>query len=437
MSSRHDNRGLTLRRSIFIVYMMKPDRRTLALALLVLTASLAHAGMRRAALVEPVAPPARVLSPARFTAPPRLAAPPPLAVPQRLPVERIAPARTISATPFGFARSGVVRSAFGRAIFQARPIAQIQRLPYLPVAGTVVAPPPPVVLEREPVEEVPAPAEDTPAPAAEDGLPANPLELASDADLTAVVQSCVDAFPGLAADVVVIDLNGRRRADVSSGDEVYPGSIAKLALLAAAAGQIHRGELPANRLVELPPVAKDRAPALLPAWELVQRAAKPSDHAAANALLDLVGAEAIASSSAALGLEATTLVRGFNRPAGDAPPTRMPAGDAARLMYKIARDDMPAPASAAALRRMLARGEAESGFGVIAAFPSVNVSGFTAEARMKSGEDVSHDVALVTGGAHRYVLVAYTRHESDARPFLSRLALAVHQSLSPQAGYLD
>lgn len=326
----------------------------------------------------------------------------------------VAPHRTVPVPPPGTV--GVVRSAFGETRFDrgtyygtfSADDAERQRVPAT-VATAFEAPPSPRA----------APL----AIANEASLPADPDALVTDTALETLINQHIDAWPGLEASVVVYDLVGFRRATVVTGSEMYPASIVKLALLEAAGEMITRGELPANRIVQLPPRA-------LPVAELARKVGL-GDHAAANVLLDLVTPARIAASARELGLPDTVLARGFNRPPGDAAPNRMPAQDAARLMYRLAREDLP-PGVPKLLRELLPRPATGVRLGAaagLAGAPEMRIVGFSGDASMKGGFEVKNDVALVESSGHRYVIAVYTSYEGDARAWIARLALAVHEAL--------
>lgn len=328
----------------------------------------------------------------------------------------VAPHRNIPVPPPGTV--GVVRSAFGETRLDrgttygtfAADDAERQRVP-----ATVSSPTP----EPAPSPTIP------PVQPGEAALPDQPENLVPDTALETLIRNHIATLKGLDAAVVLYDLHGFRKVEIAPRDEIYPGSLVRLPILATAAELMARGTLPANRLVQLPPKA-------LPVAELARQVGT-GNLSAANALLDLVTPDAIRATCRSLGLAETAVQRGFNRPKRQAPPNTMPPTDAARLLYRLARADLP-PAVPGLLRDLLPRPRAGARLGAAAGLPGspeMTIAGLTGDATMTDLSEVKTDAALIQSSTHRYVLVVYTRHDGDAAPWITALALAIHDALRP------
>lgn len=293
------------------------------------------------------------------------------------------------------------------------------------------AAPAPAPAPPEPVAVAPEPApRREPLP-----LPQNPAELNPDATLEGLLRQEIEDRPDLRASVVIYDLVGKRKAEYHSPGEYYPGSIARLPVLIGAARELARGALDPVRRIELAPTddgLSRKMGELVSVTELLQRMIRRGDLSAANALIDHVGFPSINDAVAATNLADTVLGRRFNDPrvATGQLPNRMPAVDAATLMYKLLRKDMPERGMATRMLDLLSRQTTTAGIPrLLRERPGTQVWGLAASAQLRNGHEVANDVAIVTGSGHAYVLAVYTDAPTDHTAWIGELAVKMHDAL--------
>ncbi|MBI4862704.1 MAG: serine hydrolase [Candidatus Riflebacteria bacterium] len=304
-----------------------------------------------------------------------------------------------------------------------------------PAARTVESAPPPAELSPVPPSGPPvtSPAREPAGAAAE---PSDPAALPVDGDLEALIRSEVEAVPELTAGVVVYDLLGRRKAEYRPDVEIYPSSVIKLAILAEALRQEATGDLDPARPLRVPDAADRRLSRTFgnraALHDLLRRAGAQGDHEATNALIDALGMDRVNAGARDLGLEGTSLSRRFNDPGpARGEPNMMPPADAARLLYKVLRHDVADKAACRTLMDVLSQqSRTEAIPRLIRARSDVTTLNLPGSARMRSDREVANDAAIVTGAGHSYVLVVYTEAPTDQSPWVSRLALKIHNALS-------
>ncbi|MBI4859958.1 MAG: serine hydrolase [Candidatus Riflebacteria bacterium] len=306
-----------------------------------------------------------------------------------------------------------------------------------------LAPPSPPTPGPSPSRSAPAPepepspsprgpaASPTPAPVPE---PEDPDDLPGDAELEARLKEEIYAVADLEAGIVLYDLKGGRKATVNPRIGLYPSSVVKLAIMVGALDAVATGKLSWDVRYPVTRVAPGLAPGddRAPVPELLERMIVQGDHAAANTLFDLVGAEQLTRHAASLGLTDTAVCRKFNAPvATRTPPNRMSPADAAHLLYLIVRKDLPDPLASRKALDLLGRQTKTSGIPrFLAKLPGVHVFNLPGGARMKDGEELSCDAAIVTGPQHAYVLVAYTLARQDQTGWIAQVAHKVHRWLA-------
>lgn len=238
------------------------------------------------------------------------------------------------------------------------------------------------------------------------------------------------------ASLVVQPVGGGRAAQHDPGRPLYPASMIKVPLVAAALAEISAGRLDEARPVEIGAAnmtANDAESPFLPGYrasldELMRLAIARSDNVATNVLYDLLGRDrATAVAREILGLPATRFARKLSGsepliedPGWDgATRNTHPASDAAHLFAAIARDEI---AFAARLRAML---EAQ-------AWNEKLSQGLRDGDRFahKTGDtsEVTHDGGILYGDAgESWVVVAYTalpstpEHNARFGPFMKRI----------------
>lgn len=354
-------------------------------------------------------------------------------------ITTIGPALTVY--PQGY---GVYTDQFGRRSFIPRgssPFTNRYDEPRQPLTPVQPAPPsPPPAPTPEPVVQAPEQPPQPPAPPPE---PDNPVDLTPDATLDDVLRREVEARPGLRASIVVFDLLGRRRGEYHSPGDFYPSTMMRLPILTEASRQIARGQLDVNKRVELAlPESDDLSRKLgeyVSIGELMARMIRRGDHRATNALIDLLGIGSINEGAAAAGMRDTALSRRFNEPAPrGARANRMPAADAAFVMYRLLRKTMPEIGMAGPMLNLLARtGTTEMVPRLLHERPGCRVWDLPASARLQSGREVANDVAIVTAPGHAYVLAVYTDAPVGHEGWIGDLAVRVHDALTGRtlAGY--
>jgi beta-lactamase class A len=221
--------------------------------------------------------------------------------------------------------------------------------------------------------------------------------------------------------VVLIRLHDGRAAAYRAERPLYPASMIKVPLVAAALILQREGALHEARVrIDPANVTLCDGPSPLVAGyeatfeELCTLAITRSDNVATNQLYDLVGRErASALVRSRLGLRYT----GFRRKLSGAHPllrdaaqtgrNTFPACDAARLFGAIARDEFP---GAALLYALLERQEWNTKLSA-GLRPSDRFAHKTGDT-----EEVSHDGGiLTTGSGERYVVVVYSACPASAR----------------------
>lgn len=256
-----------------------------------------------------------------------------------------------------------------------------------------------------------------------------------DADL--LLRAALDA--GLRPASIVV-----ARLDLAAGPvtlepdlPLYPASMIKVPLVAAALSEIGSGQLPPlDSTVEIDAAnmtANDAASELIPGYEATLRelmwlAIARSDNVATNVLFDVVGRErATQVAQEKLGLRATAFYRKLSGsdPLIDDPGwdgihrNAHPAADCAHLMRSIAENAIP---HASLLREMLAAQEWNEKLngGLLSWDRFAHKTGDTSE--------VTHDGGiLVTGEGKRFTIVVYTglpsTPENNARfaPFMRHI----------------
>jgi beta-lactamase class A len=215
---------------------------------------------------------------------------------------------------------------------------------------------------------------------------------------------------------------------------LYPASMIKVPLVAAALAEIASGHLPALestvRVAAANMTANDAASPLQPGYEtslheLMQLAIARSDNVATNVLFDVVGRErATEIARERFGLHDTAFYRKLSGsepliadPGWDGVHRNShPAGDCAHLMRSIAGNAIP---HASVLREMLAAQEWNNKLngGLLSWDRFLHKTGDT--------DEVTHDGGiLITGEGKRYVIVAYTGmastddHNARFAPFM-------------------
>jgi beta-lactamase class A len=219
--------------------------------------------------------------------------------------------------------------------------------------------------------------------------------------------------------------------------ELYPASMIKVPLVAAALADVASGHLDSLEsqviVADANMTANDAASPLVPGYpatllELMELAISRSDNVAANVLFDVVGRErATGVANQRFGLHATAFYRKLS---GSEPlivdpqwdgvhRNTHPAADAAHLFRLIADDAIP---HAARLRAMLAAQEWNNK--LTAGLPP----GDRFAHKTGDTDEVTHDGGiLTTATGARYVVVAYTglpsSEENNARfgPFMRRV----------------
>ena len=209
------------------------------------------------------------------------------------------------------------------------------------------------------------------------------------------------------------------------GRWVYPASMIKVPLAAAAAVAIRAGRLRWDTAVTVDArnaTPNDAPSPIVPGYrttveELTTFMLQRSDNVATNQLYDVLGRERATADVAALGYPATAFRRKLSGslPLIDDPEATgrntFPAADAAQLFAAIAKDRVP---EAAALRRILATSwwDVKLSRGLEPGDAFAHKTGDT--------DEVAHDGGILTlpGGA-RWVVVVYTElpssDEHDAR----------------------
>lgn len=239
-----------------------------------------------------------------------------------------------------------------------------------------------------------------------------------------------------AASIVVLPLDiAADPVALDPGAPLYPASMIKVPLVAAALLEVASGRLAAlDATVEVTPpnmTANDAASPLVPGYraslfELMCLAIARSDNVATNVLFDLVGRErATEVVTARLGLKSTVFARKLSGadpliedPGWDGRTRNAhPAGDAARLMRLVADDAFPL---AGRLREMLGEQEWNDKLsrGLRAGDRFAHKTGDTSE--------VTHDGGILdTAEGKRYIVIVYTgmpsTDETNARfgPFMA------------------
>jgi beta-lactamase class A len=238
------------------------------------------------------------------------------------------------------------------------------------------------------------------------------------------------------ASLVVAPLDGGPAAEVEPERTLYPASLIKVPLVAAALCELADGRLADGEAIEIDPAnmtANDAASPLVPGYraaidELMHLAISRSDNVATNVLFDLVGrTRATKLVRERLGLRSTTFARKLSGsdpliedPEWDgATRNAHPAGDAARLFAAIARDELP---FANRLRDMLAAQawNEKLSAGLLPGDRFPHKTGDTSE--------VTHDGGILFGArGERCVVVAYTalasteEHNARFAPFMRRI----------------
>ena len=293
-----------------------------------------------------------------------------------------------------------------------------------------VAPPAPAPAAPEPVAAAPVRRQ-------RPEIPANPSELEADANLESILRQEVEDRPDLRASIVLYDLVGRRKAEYHSPGEYYPSSIARLPVLVGVSRELARGALdPAHRIELAPPddgSLSRRMGDFVSITELLQRMIRRGDLTATNALIDHIGFASINDAVSAVDLRDTLLGRRFNDPrvAPGQMANRMPTVDAATLLYKVLRRDLPERGMAARMLDLLSRQTTTAGIPrLLRDRPGTQVWGLTASARLRNGHEVANDVAIVTASGHAYVLAVYTDAPTDHSAWIGELALRMHDAMS-------
>lgn len=340
---------------------------------------------------------------------------------------------TLTVFPQGY---GVFTDGLGRRSFIPRGSSLLghrgyaEDAPKPPPPPPVQAPPPP---EPAPVAAAPEPERRrTPEPP-----PQNPGELEPDSTLEGLLRQEVEDRPDLRASVVLYDVVGRRKAEYHSPGEYYPSTIARLPVLIGVSRELARGGLDVMRRIEVAPPAdaglSRRMGDLVSITELLQRMVRRGDLRATNTLIDQVGFASINDAVSAVDLRDTLLGRRFNDPQtfpGQL-PNRMPTVDAATLMYRLLRRDMPERGMAARMLDLLSRQTTTTGIPrLLRDRPGTQVWAMSASARLRTGREVANEVAIITGAGHAYVLAVYTDAPTDHSAWIGELSLKMHDALS-------
>lgn len=265
------------------------------------------------------------------------------------------------------------------------------------------------------------------------GWARTPVPMRLDAD--GLAAAAADA--GLeAASIVVLPLAAGAAAELNPTLPLYPASMIKVPLVAAALFEIAGGRLAGADAVVVDPAnmtANDAASPLVPGYrstldEVMHLAIARSDNVATNLLFDLAGRErATAIVRERFDLRGTVFARklsGSDLLIHDSDwdgSTRNahPAADAARLFAAIARDEVPL---ADRLREMLAEQTWNEKLspGLFPGDRFLHKTGDTS--------DVTHDGGiLIDAQGERWVVVAYTglastdEHNARFAPFMRRI----------------
>ncbi len=260
-----------------------------------------------------------------------------------------------------------------------------------------------------------------------------PVPMRLDAD--ALAAAAADA--GLEApSMVVLPLARGAAAELNPTRPLYPASMIKVPLVAAALFEIAGGRLAGSDAVVVDPAnmtANDAASPLVPGYrssldELMNLAISRSDNVATNMLFDVTGRDrATAIVRERFGLRGTVFARKLSGsdpliadPAWDGSTRNAhPAADAARLFAAIARDEIPL---AGRLREILAEQKWNEKLnpGLLPGDCFLHKTGDTSE--------VTHDGGiLIDARGERWVVVAYTglastdEHNARFAPFMRRI----------------
>ncbi|MDQ6781718.1 MAG: class A beta-lactamase-related serine hydrolase [Candidatus Eremiobacteraeota bacterium] len=217
------------------------------------------------------------------------------------------------------------------------------------------------------------------------------------------------------ASASLVDLDANRSAGWRSQQNIYPASVIKVAIMAETFHQYSSGRLELEAPVVVADANQTTTDAPTPfksgyrttISELVEYMIAFSDNIATNQLMDVLRRERVTEYMRSLGLATFLLGRKLS---GSEPlivdsevigMNRMPAGEIARLLCLIARDELP---GAAEQRAILARCVHNDKLAAGLAKDDVFMH--------KTGEtsDVSHDAGILTTADDRhFVIVLYTQ----------------------------